>query len=222
MSEIRVLVADDHRLFREGVRHICEVVGGLTIVGEAENGQEAVELSEKLSPDIVLMDINMPVMDGAQATLKITETMPSVRVVILTMYRQDQHVFDAIKSGARGYLLKDIGGRELVEAIQAVYRGEAIMNPDIAGKLLDEFRRISRETEETEGTERLTPAEMEVLRLVAQGDDNKLIAQRLTISQRTVAHRLSEIFAKLHVNNRTQAALVALRQGWASLHPERR
>jgi DNA-binding NarL/FixJ family response regulator len=220
MSDIRILIADDHRLFREGVRHICEMFEGYTVVGEAEDGREAVELTKKLAPDIVLMDINMPILDGVQATSLITEKLPSVRVVILTMYRQDQHIFNAIKAGARGYLLKDIGGQELIDALKAVSCGEAIMTPEIAGKLLDEFRRVSRETEKTGYGERLTPAEMEVLCLVAQGQDNRVIARQLDISQRTVAHRLSEIFDKLHVNNRTQAALVALRKGWASLHPD--
>lgn len=219
MSGLRILIADDHRLFREGVRHICETLGGYTVVGEAEDGRTAVELTERLNPDLVLMDINMPILDGVQATLLITERRPSVNVVILTMHCEDQLVFNAVKAGARGYLLKDIGGQELIDALHAVSRGEATLNSSLAGKLLDEFRRISREAEKGAGSERLTPAEMEVLCLVAQGQDNRMIAKRLNISQRTVAHRLSEIFDKLHVNNRTQAALVALRQGWASLHP---
>lgn len=220
MADIRLLLADDHRLFREGVRHICETIGNFVVVGEAEDGQKAVELTKKLAPDIVLMDINMPILDGVQATLLITDQMPSVQVVILTMHRQDQHVFSAIKAGARGYLLKDIGGQELVDALQAVARGEAIMDPGMASKLLDEFRRISRDQERAGNMEGLTHGEMEVLCLVAQGKDNRMIAKKLDISQRTVVHRLSEIFDKLHVNNRTQAALVALRQGWASLHPK--
>lgn len=220
MADIRLLLADDHRLFREGVRHICETLGGFEVVGEAEDGQTAVELAKKLVPDIVLMDIHMPVLDGVQATLLITEKIPSVHVVILTMHRQDQHVFSAIKAGARGYLLKDIGGEELVEALEAVARGEAIVDPGMAGRLLDEFRRISRDREEAGDTESLTPGEMEVLCLVARGADNRMIAGKLDISQRTVVHRLSEIFDKLHVNNRTQAALVALRRGWASLDPD--
>lgn len=220
MNGVRIVIADDHRLFREGVRHICETLGGHAVVGEAEDGQAAVELAQRLVPDIVLMDINMPILDGVQATLLITEKVPSVHVVILTMHSQDLHVFNAIKAGARGYLLKDIGGQELIDALQTVSRGEAIITPNMAGKLLEEFRRISRESEKAGAAERLTPAEMEVLCLVAQGKDNRMISKQLNISQRTVAHRLSEIFDKLHVNNRTQAALVALRQGWASLHPD--
>jgi len=212
MSPIRVLIIDDHRLFRQGLRQICETVGNMEVVGEAENGQEAIELTHKLKPDVVLMDISMPIMDGVEATRLITSNDPSVRIIILTMYRQDQYVFEAIKAGARGYLLKDIDEQELVDAIYAVYRGEALIEPALASRLLDEFRRLSNEK-----TQELTPGEMEVLRLVAEGLDNKSIARRLNLSQRTVTNRLSEIYQKLHIANRTQAALLALRRGWAAL-----
>ncbi len=213
MSPIRVLIADDHRLFRQGLRQICETVGRLEVVGEAENGQEAVELALRLRPDVVLMDIRMPVLDGVEATRRITACAPSVRIIILTMYRQDQYVFEAIKAGARGYLLKDIDEQELVDAVRAVHRGEALIDPTLAARLLEEFRRLSQGAVEEE----LTPGEMEVLRLVAQGLDNKSIARELNLAERTVTNRLSEIYQKLHVASRTQAALVALRRGWASL-----
>ncbi|MFN3763337.1 MAG: response regulator [Anaerolineae bacterium] len=213
MSPIRVLIADDHRLFRQGLRQICETVGRLEVVGEAENGQEAVELALRLRPDVVLMDIRMPVLDGVEATRRITACAPSVRIIILTMYRQDQYVFEAIKAGARGYLLKDIDEQELVDAVRAVHRGEALIDPALAARLLEEFRRLSQGAVEEE----LTPGEMEVLRLVAQGLDNKSIARELNLAERTVTNRLSEIYQKLHVASRTQAALVALRRGWASL-----
>jgi DNA-binding NarL/FixJ family response regulator len=136
------------------------------------------------------------------------------------MYRQDRYVFQAIKAGARGYLLKDVDEGDLVAAIQAVHQGAALINPSLAVKLLDEFRRLSQRADETEDTEDLTPGEMEVLRLVAQGADNKTAAEQLALSERTVANRLSNIYEKLHVNNRTQAALVALRRGWATLDDE--
>jgi len=219
MPSIQVLIADDHRLFRQGLRYVCES-GGLGVVGEAENGQEAVELTRHLKPDVVLMDIQMPVLDGVQATALIAEESPTTRVIVLTMYRQDQYVFEAIKAGARGYLLKDIDGQELVEAVRAVHRGEALVNPSLATRLLEEFRRLSQATGQEETMEALTPGEMEVLRLVAQGADNKTIAERLALSERTVANRLSEIYQKLHVNSRTQAALVALRRGWVALGRE--
>jgi len=214
MSPVRVLIADDHRLFRQGLHQICETVGRLEVVGEAENGEEAVALARQLKPDVVLMDIRMPVMDGVEATRLITASVPSARIIILTMYRQDQYVFEAIKAGARGYLLKDIDEQELVDAVRAVHRGEALIDPGLAARLLEEFRRLSQSAADVE---ELTPAEMDVLRLVAQGLDNKSIARELNLSERTVTNRLSEIYQKLHVANRTQAALLALRRGWASL-----
>ena len=220
MPPIRVLIADDHRLFRQGLRQICETVGGFEVVGEAENGQVAVDLARQLKPDVILMDINMPVLDGVQATSFIAENTPAVRVIILTMYRQDRYVFEAIKAGARGYLLKDIDEEELVKAVRVVQQGEALIDPGLAAKLLNEFRRMGTATPETEPAERLTQAEMDVLRLVAQGEDNKTIAEQLGLTERTVANRLSDVYQKLHVNNRTQAALFALRRGWAQLDRE--
>jgi DNA-binding NarL/FixJ family response regulator len=216
MLSIRVLIADDHRIVRQGLRHVCEL-GGLTVVGEAEDGREAVKLARQLRPDVILMDINMPVLDGVQATHLIVEADPSVRVIILTMYWQDRYVFEAVKAGARGYLLKDIDEQDLVAAIRAVHQGDALINPSLAVKLLDEFRRLGQMADEAEDMEGLTQGEMEVLRLVAQGADNKAIAERLALSERTVANRLSSVYEKLHVNSRTQAALAALRHGWVTL-----
>jgi DNA-binding NarL/FixJ family response regulator len=216
MPSIRVLIADDHRIVRQGLRHVCEL-GGLTVVGGAEDGREAVRLARQLRPDVILMDIQMPVLDGVEATRLIVEADPSVRVIILTMYRQDRYVFEAVKAGARGYLLKDIGEQDLIAAIRAVHQGDALINPSLAVKLLDEFRRLDQLVDEAEDMEGLTPGEMEVLRLVAQGADNKAIAERLALSERTVANRLSGVYEKLHVNSRTQAALAALRRGWVTL-----
>lgn len=220
MSTIRLLIADDHRLFRQGLRQLCEKVGGFEIVGEAENGREAVDLAYELEPDVILMDINMPVLDGVQATTLITEGDLATKVVILTMYQQDHYVFEAVKAGARGYLVKDADGEDLVRAVRAVHEGDALIDPALATKLLDEFRRLSRGPCEEEDLGQLTKAEMEVLRLVARGEDNKTIAQKLSISDKTVANRLLEIYQKLQVRNRTQAALVALRRGWVPLMPE--
>lgn len=217
VAAIRVLIADDHRIVRQGLRHVCEMVGGFTVVGEAEDGRAAVELAQKLQPDVVLMDIHMPVLDGVQATALAVAANPSLRVVILTMYRQDLHLFEAVKAGARGYLLKDADEQDLVAAIRAVHRGEALINPSLAVSLLDEFRRVSEASSERGEATELTVGEMEVLRRVAQGADNQSIAEQLCLSERTVANRLSTIYEKLHVNNRTQAALEALRRGWADL-----
>jgi DNA-binding NarL/FixJ family response regulator len=218
MPTIRVLIADDHRIVRQGLRHVCELAGDLCVVGEAEDGQEAVKQARQLEPDIILMDINMPLLDGVQATQRVAETGLPTRVIILTMFRQDRYVFEAIKAGARGYLLKDVDEDDLVEAIRAVHRGDALINPGMAVKLLDEFRRLSQMGDTTADMEGLTQGEMDVLRLVAQGADNKAVAEQLALSERTVANRLSSIYEKLRVNNRTQAALVALRRGWATLN----
>lgn len=214
MTPIRILIADDHRLFRQGLRQICEILGKFEVVGEAENGQEAVELTRQLKPDVVLIDIQMPILDGVKATQLITAENPDVKVLVLTMYRQDSYVFEAVKAGARGYLLKDIDELKFVDAVEAVQRGEAIIDPILATRLLNEFRRLSLEALDVEQP---TQSEMEVLRLVARGMDNKTIAVQLGLSERTVGNRLSELYQKLHVASRTQAALLALRRGWATL-----
>lgn len=217
MDAIRVLIADDHRIVRQGLRHVCELVGGFHVLGEAEDGAQAIRLACQDPPDVILMDIHMPVLDGVQATRIILETKPTIRVIMLTMFGQDHHLFEAVKAGARGYLLKDIDEQELVAAVRAVYRGEALINPGLATSLLDEFRRLSQTVDQAAEAQTLTPGEMDVLRLVAQGADNQAIGEQLCISERTVANRLSSTYEKLRVNNRTQAALAALRRGWASL-----
>jgi DNA-binding NarL/FixJ family response regulator len=221
MLAIRILIADDHRLFRQGLRQICELKGGFEVVGEAANGQEAVDLARSLKPEVILMDIRMPKLDGVQATSLITKEHPESRVIILTMQREDRFVFDAIKAGARGYLLKDVDAEVLLDAIRSVHQGQALVDPLMAGKLLDEFRRLSDPgASDQDKLEQLTEGEMEVLGRVAQGADNKDIAKQLNLSESTVANRLRDIYQKLHVNNRTQAALYALRRGWASLDEE--
>ncbi len=221
MSRIRILIADDHCLFREGLRQICEIVGNFQVVAEASNGQEAVDLARQLQPDVILMDIQMPGMDGVQAARLLAEQVPQARVMMLTMYRQDHHIFEAIKAGARGYLLKDADGQTLIHAVKAVHRGEALIDPGMAAQVLAEFRRLSQTLPAAGGEETLTEGEMEVLSLVAEGEENRAIAERLSISESTVANRLREIYQKLHVNNRTQAALTALRRGWVELDPEK-
>ena len=216
MSAIRIVIADDHRLFREGLRQICETLGDFMVLGEAENGHEAVKLVQKFVPDVVLMDVNMPELNGVQATAAIQKTHPSVKILILTMHNQDHYVFEAINAGAKGYILKDVSAQELIDAIQKVHQGESILSSEMTTKLIDEFRRLSH-NEEARSKNKLTPLEMNILQHVATGIDNRNIAEKLNISQKTVANRLSEIFDKLHVQNRTQAALIALKKGWAEL-----
>jgi DNA-binding NarL/FixJ family response regulator len=192
---IKILLADDHRLFRQGLREICETKGGFIVVGEADNGQEAVDLARQLQPDIILMDIQMPGLNGVQATSLVMETNPAVRVIMLTMYRQDQYIFDAIKAGARGYLLKDLDWPDLIKAVQAVSRGEAIINSALAVRVIAEFRQLEAKNSKLPADaapelSRLTPGEMEVLLLVAQGLDNPEIAGQLALTEKTVTNRL--------------------------------
>jgi DNA-binding NarL/FixJ family response regulator len=220
MSKIRVLLADDHTLFRQGLRQICEIKGGFEVVGEAANGEAAARLAGALQPDVILIDINMPVLDGIEATARIVEANPDARVIVLTMYRQDHYVFDAIKAGARGYLLKNADAEELVTGVREVHQGRALIDTHIAARVLDEFRRLRRGDSPAGDMMELTSGEMDMLRLVAAGDDNQAIAAQLNVSAQTVANRLGIIYQKLQVNNRTQAALVALRRGWVELDPE--
>ncbi|MEZ4736910.1 MAG: response regulator transcription factor [Caldilineaceae bacterium] len=220
MAAIRILLADDHTLFRQGLRQICEVKGGFVVVGDVADGEQAVRLAEELRPNVILIDINMPRLNGIQATAQIVAANPDARVIVLTMYRQDQYVFDAIKAGAKGYLLKNADAADLLEGIRQVYRGEVLLDAHIAGRVVDEFRRLSRSEETASDPMALTDSEMETLRLVAQGLSNEQIAQALNFSPQTVANRIRLIYQKLHVNNRTQAALYALRRGWAELNPE--
>lgn len=217
MSRIRTLIADDHTMVRQGLTQICEAEPDMEVVGQAADGRQAVMLALRLHPDVVVMDINMPEQDGVEATKEIIAENSDIGVIILTMYRQDQYVFEAIKAGARAYLLKDADSEELVRAIRAVADGEALLGPSIAGKMIEEFKRLQEDTLLAEGLTPLTEREQDILRLVAQGHENQEIADQLHLSEKTIRNRLSVVFEKLHVNNRTQAALYALRQGLASL-----
>jgi len=215
---IRLLLCDDHAMFRQGVRSILETEDGLRISGEAATGREAVRHALQIKPDVVLMDIQMPELDGVAATKEILSEWPEANVIILTMYRQDRYVFEAIKAGARGYLLKDSGADELIAAIRKVAEGETLLNPELAATVLDEFDKVSELPEHPEHKiSGLTEREEDILRLLAQGKSNQDIAFELNVSEKTVRNRLSEIFSKLRLNNRTEAALYALREGIASL-----
>jgi len=213
-SSIRVLVADDHAIVCKGIRALLAAEPDIEVVGEAENGREAVTEAEKLQPDVILMDLVMPEMDGIEAIRRITARQPEARILVLTSFAADDKVFPAIKAGALGYLLKDSSPEELVQAIHQVYRGESSLHPTIARKVLQE---LSRPSERPPTPEPLTEREVEVLRLVARGQSNQEIADQLVISEATVRTHVSNILGKLHLASRTQAALYALREGLASL-----
>ncbi|HEY45374.1 MAG: LuxR family transcriptional regulator [Anaerolineae bacterium SM23_ 63] len=211
---IRLLIADDHAIVREGLQALIDTEPGMELVGEAQDGVEVVEMARSLNPDVILLDLVMPRVDGLQAISDIKQADPEARILVLTSFDEDEKVFTAIKSGAQGYLLKDASPKELLRAIRDVYRGEPSMHPTIAHKLMRELQRASSlpPTEEP-----LTEREMEVLKLVAQGHPNQEIAEKLVLSERTVRTHVSNILSKLHLANRTQAALYALREGLADL-----
>lgn len=211
MSEIRVLLADDHNVLRQGMAQVLEAQPDITVVAQAGNGKEAYRLAVQHRPDVILMDINMPEMDGVAAAQQITAELPQTGIIILTMYRRDDYVFEAIKAGASGYLLKEAELDELLDAIRAVAQGEAVIDPSIAGRVLAELRRPHRAP--VEAVPELADRDLEILQLVAQGLSNQEIADRLFLAEKTIRNRLSLIFKRLHLENRTQAALYALREG---------
>ena len=214
MPAARILIADDHTLMRQGLYQLCERLGGFIVVAEAANGAEAVALAHSEQPDVILMDIRMPELDGVQATRQIIHARPTARIIALSMYEQEQYMLSAVRAGVRGYLLKTVDAVALIAAIRAVHQGAYLIDPAIATRVLSELHLT---TQGLSPTEPMTESERKVLRLVARGMDNLDIAQALNYSVYTVANRLRTIYGKLHVTNRTQAALYALSQDQAKL-----
>ena len=213
---LRILLADDTALFRRSIAELIGQQDGLAVVGEAENGLEAVEKARTLRPDVVIMDVEMPVMDGVEATRLIREQMPGVRVVMLTVSESDDHLFDAIRFGAQGYLLKNLRPAELYDLVRAVMRDEAALSPSIARRLLGQIRDgspVSLAPAPPAETPALTRRELEVLQLVADGLSNKEIATSLFITEGTVKNHVHNALEKLQLENRTQAAAYIVRQG---------
>jgi len=208
---ISVLIADDHPFVRHGLRSYLDTLDDVEVVGEAPDGFEAVALASQLLPDVVLMDLVMPELDGVAATRAIREASPTTKVIVLTSFADDEMVFPAIKAGATGYLLKDVRPSELAEAVRKASRGEALLAPPVAARLMQE---VAGERPAATG---LTDRELEVLRLIARGMSNKQIAHQLVVSEKTVKTHVSNILAKLHLADRTQAALYAVREGLARL-----
>lgn len=217
IDPIRILLCEDQTLMRQGLHTILELEPGFQVVGEASNGEEAVSQYNKLreqqnGPDIVLMDIEMPRMNGVQATAMLTTSDDSARVIILTTFDYEDYVFDAIKAGAMGYLLKDVPADELAATIRQVYAGEPSIQPKIANKLLIEFGRKGHATDgpaHAPQPERLSPREIEILKLLAEGASNRKIAEKLVLAEGTVKNHVSNILSKLHTENRTQAVYLA-------------
>jgi NarL family two-component system response regulator LiaR len=212
---IRVLVADDHAIVRRGICALLATEPDIEVVGEALDGYEALAKTQELRPDVILMDLVMPGMDGLEATQQITSNQAGIRVLVLTGFSGDEKVFPAIRAGALGYLLKDSGPGELVQAIRQVYEGESSLHPTVARKLLREF---SPRTDRDPQADLLTTRELQVLRLIAQGQTNRQIAEELSIAEATTRSHVTRILKKLDVESRTQAALYALREGIASLN----
>lgn len=210
---IRLLLVDDHALMREGLRQLLSLEADLHVVDEAVDGLEAIQKVRELQPDVVLMDISMPVVDGIAVTLQITHEFPEIAVIMLTMHRQDRQVLQAIKSGARGYLLKTASSQELASTIRQVHAGQVLIEPEFTGTIVSEFRRLSHLASEDSSLSDLSEKETDILRYVAMGMSNKEIAEQLAYSEKTVKNYLSAIFQKLRIRDRTQAAIFAFRHG---------
>ena len=211
---IRIFHADDHALIREGIRALLTTEPDMELIGEAADGAETIRQVLTLQPDVILLDLQMPILSGTEAIIAIKEKMPEARILVVTSFADDANVFPAIKAGASGYLLKDSSPYELLNAIRDVYNGRSSLHPIIAHKVIQELNRPS-DLPPTE--EPLTSRELEILRLIAQGLTNQEIGDELVLSERTVRTHVSHILGKLHLANRTQAALYALREGYARL-----
>ena len=217
MNTIKLLIADDHAVVREGTRQILEREADINVVAEAADGEEAVRMADKSSPDVIIMDIAMPKMDGIEATKQIKALHPNIAILILTAYDDDQFVFNLIEAGAAGYLLKSVRGHELVEAVRAVNAGESVLHPAIARKVLNRFAPAAGKEPKQKILEVLSDREVEVLQLAARGLSNQDIANELCLSLRTVQAHLGHIFNKLQVSSRTEAVVRALKEGWITL-----
>ncbi|WCK54214.1 response regulator transcription factor [Aneurinibacillus sp. Ricciae_BoGa-3] len=234
-NNITILLVDDHKLFREGVKRILEMEEDFQVVGEASDGEEAMNMAAEFQPNVILMDINMPKMTGVQATQRIKEKSPESHVIILSIHDDENYVYKSLRSGASGYLLKEMDSDALIDAIHSVARGEAYIHPKVTGKLITEFRRLSSieqnveenvlmsDVSELGGSDKennilaLTPREREVLQLMAEGKSNRMIGEELFISEKTVKNHVSSILQKLDVQDRTQAVVMSIKNGWVKL-----
>jgi two-component system NarL family response regulator len=213
-DRIRVLLVDDHALFRRGLLLVLESEDGIEVVGEAEDGEEAVRKAEELAPDVVLMDVRMPRVSGIEATQRLAESLPTTRIIVLTVSDEEDDLYEAIKAGATGYLLKEISIEEVADAVRAVMQGQTLISPSMASKLIAEFANLSKVASQRSSVPapRLTDRELDVLRLVAQGLTNREVAEQLYIAENTVKNHVRNILEKLHLHSRMEAVLYAVRE----------
>ncbi|MFP3389015.1 response regulator [Brevibacillus sp. SIMBA_040] len=230
-QELRIVIVDDHQLFREGVKRILEMEEDFKVVGEGADGGEAALLAEEHKPDVLLMDINMPNINGVSAAESVISVSPTTRVIMLSIHDDEGYVYRTLRSGASGYLLKEMGTSDLVDAVRVVASGGAYIHPKVTGKLIEEFRRLSEQEGSTERSfsvdesqaidpkviESLTRREREVLQLMAEGKSNRAIGEFLFISEKTVKNHVSSILQKLNVQDRTQAVVISIKNGWVKL-----
>jgi DNA-binding NarL/FixJ family response regulator len=217
-NEITILLAEDHVVVRESIRQALEKNRGFKVIGEASNGAEAVEMARRLKPDVIIMDISMPELNGIEATKQIKAFQPSTAILILTAYDYEQYIFPLLSAGAAGYLLKDVTSRELIEAIQTVHSGESVLHPAVARKVLQRFRQEDTEQKkEEQAKDLLTDREVDILKMAANGLNNKDIAKELSVSVRTVESHLGTIFNKMGVGSRTEAVIRGMKKGWFTL-----
>jgi NarL family two-component system response regulator LiaR len=217
-EKIKVLIVDDHQVVRQGLRTFLELQEDIVVIGEAGDGIQAVEMVHQYQPDVVLMDLVMPRLDGIAATRQVKSAAADVKVIALTSFTEDDKIFPAIQAGASSYLLKDVSPDDLVEAIRAAYQGEARLHPEITRRLMEQVSRQTTPAHETQVDE-LTDRERDVVRLVAQGRSNHEIAQELVISEKTVKTHVSNILSKLHLQDRTQLAIYAIKNGLVDSEP---
>ncbi|HEY8348848.1 MAG TPA: response regulator transcription factor [Clostridia bacterium] len=210
-SKIKVLIADDHPLFRQGIKQILELEKDITVVAQAANGDDAVQLAREQKPDVILMDINMPGSNGLQAIKEIKDENINSKIIVLTIHEDREYLIKTIQMGAEGYVLKDAEPQVLIDAIRNVHMGQSYIQPNMTKELVMEFNRITLNNRERNGENRLTAREREVLKLIAEGMINKEIATKLYISEKTVKNHVSSIFRKLNVSDRTQAAIYAIK-----------
>lgn len=211
MNKIRVLIADDHSMVRQGLKQIIELEEDIEVIAQASNGEEAVKIAREITPDVILMDINMPVSNGLQALGELKQVQSSSKVIMLTIHQDKEYLFKALKIGAEGYILKDAEADVLIEAIRTVFNGQTYIQPNMTNELIKEYNRITMPENEKKEDNTLTTREIEVLELIAEGMINKEIAKKLYISEKTVKNHVSNIFRKLDVSDRTQAAIYAFK-----------